>query len=80
MTRISKLRFAITYKNAGDDSFVGIIHKRLKSEAITEARVRVLLEYARYGLELKAEIKNELHPNDPPIVINLNEILKIARQ
>jgi hypothetical protein len=73
-------RFAITYKNAGDNSFAEIEHRRLKSEAIRVAKINILLEHYRYGRDLNAEIKNEMKPQDPPIELKLSELLNIKKR
>jgi hypothetical protein len=75
MARKMIKRFEVTYFNADDNSFAERIHFGKKIEAITEAKVFILLQHLRYKRDLNCEIRNELHPKDEPIVVKLNELL-----
>jgi hypothetical protein len=75
MRAVSKFRFVIGYYNAIDDSFAEMERKATSRSAITKAKVYILTEHLRYERDLNAHITNDLHPEDPAIVIKLSELL-----
>jgi hypothetical protein len=76
MGAITKFRFVITYTDADNGNFSEMTHRDTQDKAITDAKVKIMLENFRFGLRLNAEIKNELRPNDPPIILKIDELLK----